>query len=69
MENNFYETTNPAITLAEKCTTLERILSELARAVEAFAEIFADGDRMFVCFEVTSWRVAFDDLTPKSRLH
>lgn len=57
MENNFFDTTNAAITLEDKCTTLERILSELARAVEAFAEIFADGDRMFVCFEVEPWKI------------
>ena len=60
MENNFYETTNSAISLSDKCTTLERILSELARAVEAFAEVFADGDRMFVCFEVAPWKDALN---------
>ena len=57
MENNFCDTTNAAITLNDKCTTLGRILSELARAFEAFAEIFADGDRMFVCFEVEPWKI------------
>ena len=69
MENDFYETTNPAININAKITTLERILSELARAFEAFAEIFADGDRMFLCFEVTPWKNTFADLTPQSRLH
>lgn len=33
------------------------ILKEIARAIEIFAEIFADGDRMFVCFEVTPWKI------------
>ena len=57
MENNFYDTTNSAITFDDNVTTLERILSELVRAVEAFAEVFADGDRMFVCFEVEPWKI------------
>ena len=57
MENNFCNATNAAITLDDKCTMLGRILSELAQAVEAFAEIFADGDRMFICFEVEPWKI------------
>ena len=61
MENNFCNTTNPAITFDGKGTTLERILSEVARAVEAFAEIFADGDRMFLCFEVALWKMSLHD--------
>jgi len=56
MENNFCDTTNPAVTFDDKVTTLERILSEVARAFEAFADIFADGDRMFLCFEATPWK-------------
>lgn len=65
MENNFCDTT--AIRLDEKCSMLGRILSELARAVEAFAEIFADGDRMFVCFEVEPWKVALKAAEQMSR--
>ena len=67
MENNFLDTTNPAITINAKITTLERILSELARAFEAFAEIFAEGDRMFLCFEATPWKNTFADLPPQAR--
>lgn len=61
MENNFCDTTNPALTFDDKATVLERILSEVARAFEAFAEIFADCDRMFICFEVTPWKIILQD--------
>ena len=61
MENNFLDTTNPAVTFDDKATLLERILSEVARAFEAFADIFADGDRMFLCFEVTPWKIILQD--------
>ena len=56
MENNFCDTTNPAVTFDDKATVLERILFEVVRAFEAFAEIFADDDRMFLCFEATPWK-------------
>lgn len=61
MENNFLDTTNSAVSFDDKATTLERILSEVARAFEAFADIFADGDRMFLCFEVTPWKIILQD--------
>ena len=61
MENNFCDTTNPAVTFDDKATVLERILFEVVRAFEAFADIFADGDRMFLCFEVTPWKIILQD--------